>query len=193
MFLRRHLLDRVDVPRARAHGLNGAAKDWRKEAGAYEQAIARAGGLDLAFVGIGRNGHVGFNEPGDRLQARTHCVRLRTETRRDNADAFGGRWRDVPTHALSMGIGTILNARGIVLLAFGARKSAIVARALRGPVTTRVPASLLQLHPNAIVVLDRAAAAKLADQRHHRRPNRISPQDVLGRAHRSRVKPRASS
>jgi glucosamine-6-phosphate deaminase len=162
MFLRRHLHDRIDIPRARIHGLNGAARNWRKEVAAYERAIVRAGGLDLAIVGIGRNGHVGFNEPAPRLPARTHCVRLRTETRRANADLFNGRWQDVPTHALSMGMGTILNARGVILLAFGARKASIVARAFNGPVTTRVPASLLQLHPNAIVVLDRAAAGKLA-------------------------------
>jgi glucosamine-6-phosphate deaminase len=163
MFLRRHLLDHVNIPRTGIHGLNGAVKNWRKEVAAYERAIVRAGGLDLAIVGIGRNGHVGFNEPAAVLTPRTHCVRLRAETRRANAEAFAGRWQDVPTHALSMGMGTILNARGVILLAFGAPKAAIVARAFSGPVTTRVPASLLQLHPNVTVVLDRAAAGKPGD------------------------------
>ncbi len=146
-FLRRHLLDHVNVAPGRIHGLNGTAKDWKKAAAAYELEIGRAGGLDLAIVGIGRNGHVGFNEPASRLPARTHRVRLLPETRRANAGAFAGRWRDVPAHALSMGIGTILNARGVILLAFGGHKAAVVRRALTGPITTLVPASLLQLHP----------------------------------------------
>ncbi|HEY7473699.1 MAG TPA: glucosamine-6-phosphate deaminase [Vicinamibacterales bacterium] len=160
-FHRRHLLDHVNVARDRIHTLNGAAADWRREVAAYEREISDLGGLDFAIVGIGRNGHVGFNEPADRLVARTHRVRLRPETRRANAEAFGGRSRDVPAYALSMGMGTILNARGVILLAFGRRKRSIVRRALAGPVTTRVPASLLQLHPNALVVLDRAAAGGL--------------------------------
>jgi glucosamine-6-phosphate deaminase len=158
--LRRHLLDHVNVDRARTFTLNGAARDWRREVAAYERTLASVGGLDLAIVGIGRNGHVGFNEPGERLAARTHRVRLRPESRRANAQQFGGRVRDVPGYALSMGIGTILNARGVLLLAFGRHKARIVDRALAGPVTTQVPASLLQLHPNALVVLDGEAAGK---------------------------------
>jgi len=160
-FLGRHLLDHVNVSRQRIHGLNGAAGDWKKEVAAYERQIARAGGLDLAIVGIGRNGHVGFNEPAEKLPPRTHRVRLRPDTRRANAATFGGQWRDVPTHALSMGMGTIMNARGVILLAFGRHKASIVRRALTGPVTTVVPASLLRLHPNVVVVLDRAAARSL--------------------------------
>jgi glucosamine-6-phosphate deaminase len=157
-FLRSHLLDHVNIPAGRIHALNGAAADWRKEAAAYERQIANAGGIDLAIVGIGRNGHIGFNEPGSRLAARTHRVRLRPDTRRGNAAAFGGNWRDVPPYAISMGMGTIMNARAIILLAFGPRKATIVRRALEGPITTQVPASLLQLHPNTIAVLDREAA-----------------------------------
>ena len=158
--VRHHLLDHVNVDPARTLTLNGAARDWRREIEAYEQKLASVGGLDLAIVGIGRNGHVGFNEPADRLAARTHRVRLRPESRRANADQFGGRIRDVPKYALSMGIGTILNARGVLLLAFGRHKARIVNRALTGPVTTQVPASLLQLHPNALVVLDREAGGR---------------------------------
>jgi glucosamine-6-phosphate deaminase len=157
-FLRRHLLDHVNIPSSRIHAMNGAVTDWRKEVAAYERRIAKAGGIDVAIVGIGRNGHLGFNEPGSLLAARTHRIRLRPETRRANAQAFGGRWRDVPAYALSMGMGTILNARAVILLAFGRHKAAIVRRAFQGPITTQVPASLLQLHPNAIVVLDREAA-----------------------------------
>jgi glucosamine-6-phosphate deaminase len=160
-YMRRHLFDHVDLPRASRHLLDGRARPWRAEVARYETAIARAGGLDLAIVGIGANGHVGFNEPADRLTARTHRVRLSPATRRANAALFGGRVGRVPTHALSMGIATILGARAVLLLATGGAKAAIVARAVDGPVTTRVPASLLQAHPNAVVVLDRAAAARL--------------------------------
>jgi glucosamine-6-phosphate deaminase len=160
-FMDTHLFGRINLPRRRAHLFNGLAADWREEAARYERAIARAGGLDLVILGIGRNGHLGFNEPGTSLQARSHRVKLTESSRRANAALFGGAWRRVPTYALSMGIGTILSAREVVLLAHGHTKARIVARALRGPVTTQVPASLLQAHPKVTVLLDRAAAAHL--------------------------------
>lgn len=160
-FMETHLFAHINLPARRAHVLDGRAADWRAEVRRYEARLSRAGGLDLVIVGIGRNGHLGFNEPGPSLTARTHRVALRRGTRRANADLFGGQWRKVPTHALSMGIGTILSAREVVLLATGPAKASIVARALEGPVTTRVPASLLQTHPNVRVVLDREAAAHL--------------------------------
>jgi glucosamine-6-phosphate deaminase len=160
-FMRRHLFDHVNLPPERTHLPDGSARRWRIETASYEQRIAKAGGLDLVVVGIGGNGHVGFNEPAPALEARTHRARLTRASRVANAYLFGGRWQDVPTHALSMGMGTILGARGVVLLATGRHKAAIVARALTGPITTRVPASLLQVHPNALVVLDRAAATRL--------------------------------
>jgi glucosamine-6-phosphate deaminase len=160
-FMRRHLFDRVNLLPRRRFIPNGAARDPHREAARYESQIERAGGLDLCLLGIGRNGHLGFNEPAVALDARTHRAMLRPETRRSNAYMFDGRWRDVPAHAVSMGIGTILAARGIVLLATGKEKAAIVARALNGRVTTQVPASLLQGHPNVVVVLDQDAAARL--------------------------------
>lgn len=160
-FMKELLFDHVNLPPARAHVLNGRAADWRREVARYERRIARAGGLDLVVLGVGGNGHLGFNEPADALEAGTHRVRLRPETRRANAHLFGGRWRDVPAYALSMGIGTILNARHAVLLATGPSKARVIARALAGPVTTRLPASLLQAHPDVVVVLDRDAAAAL--------------------------------
>lgn len=164
-FMRRHLLDHVNLLPARVHVLDGAARDWQREVDRFERALARAGGLDLAIVGIGLNGHVAFNEPAAALHARTHLARLRPETRRANRAPFGGRWQDVPSRALTMGIGTILSARGVILLAAGRQKAGILRRALTGPVTTRVPASLLQTHPNVVVVLDRAAAAGLGKTR----------------------------
>lgn len=160
-FMAAHLFDHINLPARRAFVLDGRAPDCREEARRYEARITKAGGLDLVIVGIGRNGHLGFNEPGPALEARTHRVTLRPDTRRANANLFGGRWRDVPAHALSMGIGTILGAREVVLVATGEAKARIVARALTGPVTTRVPASLLQAHPNVRVLLDRDAAAGL--------------------------------
>ena len=160
-FMNALFFDHVNLPISRAHMPNGRAKDWRREIARYERRISRAGGLDLVVLGVGGNGHLGFNEPGPALDAHTHRVALRPETRRANAHLFDGRWQKVPTHALSMGIGTILTARHVVLLATGASKARIVARALNGPVTTRLPASLLQIHPDVVVVLDRDAAAQL--------------------------------
>ena len=159
-FLRAHFLPHVDVDPGRVHFLDGVARRWREEAARYERAIAAAGGLDLAVLGIGANGHVGFNEPAATLAAPTHRVRLAASTRRRHAAAFGGT-AHVPRFALTMGVGTILRARQVLLVATGADKARIVARALEGPITTRVPASLLQGHPQAIAVLDRDAASRL--------------------------------
>ena len=159
-YFARELLDHVDVPRRHVHLMNGATHDPAREARRFEHTIAAGGGLDVVVLGIGTNGHVGFNEPGASLSADTHVVRLASRTRRAHADAFGGV-RRVPTRALSMGIGTILRARTVVLMATGAAKARIIARACDGDITTRLPASLLQLHPNVVVVLDREAAKRL--------------------------------
>jgi len=160
-FMHRHLFDHVNLDPLRAHLPDGMAKNPRAEAARYDAAIAAAGGLDIAVLGIGANGHIGFNEPAATLPGATNVVTLRHSSRVGNAAAFGGQASQVPTRAISMGVGTILSARHVVLLATGAGKAAIVAKALQGPITTRVPASLLQLHPRAVVVLDRAAAKGL--------------------------------
>lgn len=160
-FMRRHLFDRIDVPPRRVHLLDGRARSPASECARYERAIERSGGIDLQILGLGANGHIGFNEPGRALAARTHRTRLRRATRRANAALFGGRLADVPREALSMGMATILRARRIVLLATGASKARCVERMIDGPITTRVPASFLQLHPAAEVWLDRDAAAAL--------------------------------
>ena len=161
-FMRRHLFDEVNLAARRIEFLNGRTRNWRREADRYERRLAAVGGLDLVVLGIGGNGHLGFNEPAVSLASRTHLAMLRAATRRANAWLFGGDARRVPRRALSMGIGTILSARGVILLATGRAKASIVRRALTGPITTRVPASLLQLHPNVVVVLDREAAEKLS-------------------------------
>ena len=161
-YMEAHLFDHVNLRARSACVPDGRSADWRREVARYEQRIARAGGLDVIVLGLGRNGHIGFNEPADSLQARTHRVALQPATRRANARLFGGQWQAVPTHGVSMGVGTILGARQVILLVTGAAKARMVARALTGPITTRVPASLLQAHPDVIVILDRAAAAHLA-------------------------------
>ena len=163
-YFKRELLDHVDVDRRRVHLMNSAARDLSREARRFEHAIASGGGLDVVVLGIGVNGHVGFNEPGATLAADTHVVRLLPRTRRGNAQAFGGL-RRVPPRALSMGVGTIMRARAVILMATGPSKARVIARACVGPVTTRLPASLLQLHPNVVVVLDREAARALVGRR----------------------------
>ena len=142
--------------------LDGRAPNLAAECARYERAIEEAGGIDLQILGIGANGHIGFNEPGDMLEAQTHVAELRAETRRSNVGWFGGDLSRVPTHALSMGMATILHAREIVLMATGAEKQDAVAGMVDGPITTRLPASFLQLYPRVTAMLDRGAALRLA-------------------------------
>ena len=160
-FMEEHLFGGVDIDRRRVHFLNGAAPDLDAECERYEAAIEAAGGIDLQLLGLGANGHIGFNEPGPALVARTHRVRLHAVTRRENAALFGGDPNRVPAEALSMGMATILQARRIVLVASGARKARCVERMVRGPLTTRLPASFLQTHRRVELFLDRAAASGL--------------------------------
>jgi len=160
-YMERHLFVPVGLPAGQVGFLDGSAPDPRRECERYERSLAEAGGIDLQILGIGANGHIGFNEPGAWLVVPTHVVALRPETRQANAALFGGDPGRVPAHALSMGVGTILQARRIVMLATGREKARVVEQMVRGPMTTRVPASLLQLHPSVEVFLDRAAASRL--------------------------------
>jgi glucosamine-6-phosphate deaminase len=160
-FMRRHLFDHVNLAVRHTHFLNGAAVDPPAECRRYDRAIDRAGGIDLQILGLGLNGHIGFNEPSLALVAATHVTRLKPATRRANAALFDNRLSAVPHHALSMGMATILHARRIVLLATGATKARCVARMIEGPVTPRLPGSFLQLHRCAEIWLDRAAASRL--------------------------------
>ena len=127
----------------------------------FEREIAGLGGMDLLLLGIGANAHIGFNEPGRSLHARTHRTRLALATRRANASLFGGRLDRVPREALTMGIGTMLDARAIVLIATGKAKARAAASMFEGRISTERPASFLQLHPNVEVILDLSAAEKL--------------------------------
>lgn len=159
--LQHHLFSRINVRPSAIHTLNGAARSPAEECARYERSLRRAGGIDLQVLGVGTNGHIAFNEPGKSLQAWTHQARLHADSRRADAELFDGRVTDVPRDALTMGIGTIMAARKIVLLATGRAKASAVAHMLSGRCTTEVPASLLQLHPNVEVFLDENAASKL--------------------------------
>lgn len=161
-FMREHLFDHVDIDPRRVHIPDGTVPLDRvhEYAQRYEEAIADAGGLDLQLLGIGRTGHIGFNEPGSARDSVTRLITLDRVTRRDAASDFFGL-ELVPRRAITMGVGTILAARRVILLAFGEHKAAIVAQAVEGDVTPHVAASFLQQHPNAAVVLDAAAAADL--------------------------------
>jgi glucosamine-6-phosphate deaminase len=159
-FMEKHLFSHVNVRPECINVLNGAAPDPEGECGRYEQAIAAAGGIGLQLLGIGTNGHIGFNEPGRELTARTHRVTLKASTRRSNAALFGGTVDNVPAEALSMGMATILQARRIVLIATGKSKARCVDRVVNGPITTKLPGSFLQLHQNVEIMLDEAAAGQ---------------------------------
>jgi glucosamine-6-phosphate deaminase len=155
------LFNGVNLAPERIHFLSGTAADLDAECERYEAAIAAAGGIDLQLLGIGANGHIGFNEPGDELASKTHRVKLAESTRRDNAALWGGGIADVPREALSMGMGTILKAATLILLATGERKAQCVERTINGPLTTKLPASFLQVHPHIELYLDREAASRL--------------------------------
>ncbi len=159
-FMQDALFSRVNLDPARCHLPRGNAEDPIAEAKRYEDAIAAAGGIDLQLLGIGRNGHIGFNEPISSLSGRTRVKTLTESTRRANARYFPSA-NAIPRYAITMGIGTILDARHCLLLATGGGKSAAVARMIEGPVAAYCPASALQMHPQATVVLDRDAAADL--------------------------------
>ena len=153
-YMERHLFGHVDLPREHIAFLDGLAPDPEAECRRYDAALDAAGGLDLCLLGVGRNGHLAFNEPGDVLHADSHRVKLTRETREANAALFGDEPSRVPTHALTLGMGGILRARKVILLAFGASKADAVRAALNGPVTPRWPVSLLRLHRDADIYTD---------------------------------------
>jgi glucosamine-6-phosphate deaminase len=161
-FMNEHLFDHVNIDPKNVHIPDGTLdlEQVMAYCEAYEQAINDAGGIDLQLLGIGRTGHIGFNEPGSGRDSRTRLITLDYVTRRDAASDFFGE-DNVPRRAITMGVGTILQARRVVLMAFGEGKAAVVAKAVEGPVTETVAASFLQEHPNAQVILDEAAADKL--------------------------------
>lgn len=160
-FMQAELFDHVSIDPANVAMPDGRAADLKAECLRYDAAIAAAGGIDLQILGIGANGHIGFNEPADGLCAHTHIAELKQESREANAQWFGGHWKKVPKRALSMGMATILGARHIVLMATGAEKADAVAGMIEGLITPRLPASFLQVHPRVTVMLDEAASIRL--------------------------------
>jgi glucosamine-6-phosphate deaminase len=160
-FIEAHLSSLVDFPPGAVRGPDGDAADLLAACDDYEQAITAAGGIDLQLLGIGVDGHIGFNEPTSSLGSRTRLKTLTRQTREDNARFFDSP-DEVPRHVITQGIGTILAARHLVLVANGEGKAAAIAAAVEGPVTAMCPASALQLHPHATVVIDEAAASRLA-------------------------------
>ncbi|HSR66765.1 MAG TPA: glucosamine-6-phosphate deaminase [Acidobacteriota bacterium] len=161
-FMREHLFDLVNIDLRATHIPDGQAQDMSQACADYERAIERAGGIDLQLLGIGRNGHIGFNEPSSSLASRTRVTPLAAQTLKDNRCHF--HQEPMPSSAITMGIGTIMQARRCLLLAFGEAKAEAVAQAAEGPVTAMVPASALQFHPACQFLLDHPAASKLHNQ-----------------------------
>jgi glucosamine-6-phosphate deaminase len=159
-YMNEHLFSLVDVRQSRTHVPDGCAPDLAAHCVEYEDAIRRAGGIDLQLLGIGSDGHIGFNEPSSSLSSRTRLKTLTPRTIADNARFFGSEDK-VPRHVITMGVGTIMEARQIVVLAAGEVKAAAVAATVEGPITANVPASILQMHPKCVLIVDEAAAARL--------------------------------
>jgi glucosamine-6-phosphate deaminase len=158
--VRRELVDHVDLPPERLHTPDVYGPDLAEACTNYDRLLGRLGGVDVQLLGIGADGHVGFNEPGSSLTSRTRVKTLTDQTRADNARFFESL-DDVPRHVVTQGLGTILEARHLVMVATGEAKAAPVAAAVEGPLTAMCPASVLQLHAHATVVVDEAAAGRL--------------------------------
>jgi glucosamine-6-phosphate deaminase len=154
-------VSRVDFAPGAVQGPDGLAADIPAACAAYEEAIRGAGGIDLQILGIGTDGHIGFNEPGSSLASRTRIKTLTRQTRIDNARFFDDDVDAVPTHCLTQGLGTIMGARHVVLVAIGRGKAEAVHHLVEGPVSAMWPATILQHHPHVTVLLDDAAARRL--------------------------------
>ncbi len=166
-FMRENLFRHVNVPPGRINIPDGQAANIPGECEAYEGKLFAVGGIDVQLLGIGTDGHIGFNEQTSSLASRTRIKTLTPQTRKDNARFFGSE-AQVPHHVITMGIGTILESRHCVMLAFGAGKAKAIALAVEGPITSMNPASALQLHPKVTVFMDEAAAANLTLKDYYR-------------------------
>ncbi len=159
-FMHENLFDGLNIPEANIHIPHGDAEDLEAECRRYEEELQK-NVIDLQVLGIGSDGHIGFNEPGTPFDSRTHVAELAEQTRKDNARFFDGDIEQVPTHAITMGLASILSARSIIVLATGANKADAVYGMIRGPKSTDCPASVLQGHSHVTVILDKDAAARL--------------------------------
>ena len=166
-FMWENLFRHLNIKGKNVHIPDGNTKDIPKFCAKYEKQIRAAGGIDLQVLGIGTDGHIGFNEPTSSLASRTRIKTLTQQTRKDNARFFGSE-EQVPHHVITMGIGTIMEARQNLLLAFGQKKARAIARAVEGPITAINPASVLQMHPTTKVCLDEKAATQLKRAEYYR-------------------------
>lgn len=166
VYMRENLFEHIDIPIEQTHLPNGTAADLNDAAQQYEWQIEEAGGIDYQILGIGSDGHIGFNEIGSSLASRTRVKTLTERTRKDNARYFSNL-DSVPHMAITMGIGTIMSARSILLLATGEGKARAIRDAVEGPVTSMVPASVLQLHPDVTIMIDDAASSMLAHREYY--------------------------
>ena len=174
-FIDRVFVSRVDFTPGAVQGPDGLATDIPAACAAYEQAIADAGGVDLQILGIGTDGHIGFNEPGSSLASRTRIKTLTRQTRMDNARFFDGDLDAVPTHCVTQGLGTISEARHVLLVATGGAKAEAVHHMVEGAVTAMWPGSVLQHHPHTTVLLDDAAARRLRLADYYRETYQAKP------------------
>ncbi|GAA1495269.1 glucosamine-6-phosphate deaminase [Paeniglutamicibacter kerguelensis] len=158
--------NRVFTPRGTGSNIEEAGNE-------YEEMITAAGGIDVQILGIGSNGHIAFNEPGSSLASRTRIKALTAQTRSDNARFFDSL-DEVPTHCITQGLGTIQEARHLLLLAFGANKSRALAAAVEGPVSATIPGSIIQLHPHVTVIVDEEAAAELTGSEYYRQASQAA-------------------
>jgi len=166
-YMNRHLFSRINIDPGNTHLPNGAAADLDGECAAYEERIVAAGGIDLQLLGIGRTGHIGFNEPLSAMRSRTRCKALTPETMAQNSPLFADPAK-MPRRAITMGVGTILDSKRCIMLVTGEEKAAIVAKAVEGPITSMISASALQLHPRCTVIVDESAGARLTQQEYYR-------------------------
>jgi len=166
-YMDHHLFQNVNVEPRNTHLPNGLAKDLDEECRRYEALIQRFGGIDLQLLGIGKAGHIGFNEPLSALRSRTRVKALTPTTIKQNAESFDGEDK-VPRRASTMGVGTIIEARRCLLLATGEAKAGVIAQAVEGPITSMVTATALQLHPRCTVVVDEGAASQLKEKEYYR-------------------------
>lgn len=166
-FIEREFAGQVDFAPGSVHAPDGQAADPHKAAADYDARIRAAGGVDLQILGIGTDGHIGFNEPGGSLSSRTHVDYLTNQTRMDNARFFDGDLAQVPTRCITQGLGTIMEAQELLLIATGANKAAAVRELVEGPVSARWPATVMQYHNQAVVFVDEAAASELELRSHY--------------------------
>lgn len=162
-YMEKNLFSQINARRENIHRLESKPKDIEKHCRNYEEAIKAAGGIDVQILGIGANGHIGFNEPSSSLASRTRVKTLTLDTIENNRRYYK-KDADIPRFCLTMGIGTIMESKTLLLLAFGRNKNEAVAKCIEGPVTASVPASVLQLHPDAKILVDKEAASALTQR-----------------------------